>query len=99
MGEPRVRLVLATLAAAAVLGYGLVGHGLSHVTSHEIAGAVATLCLLVATLLGTAAIARYAVNHGPAPRAKAETAPVVPAPGPADRRARASPPVLQRLRN
>ena len=95
-----VRSLLAASAAAAILSYGVVGHGLSHTTSgHEMAGVVAGLCLLLATVLGGAG-ARPVVAELPAAREDATSAlGVTPLLQPRDNRARASPSTLQRFRN
>lgn len=95
-----VRSLVAASAAAAVLSYGVAGHGLSHSISGDgMAGAIAGLCLLLATGLGIAG-ALPVVTDRPAARESAPTALSVSVlPAPLDDRARASPITLQRLRN
>jgi len=100
MTRERIRPLLAASAAAAILSYGLVGHGLPQLTAHDdMAGAAAGLCLLLATVLVSAALPknatlRAAVIEVDAPRY------TPPAPSsPLDGRARASPSMLQRFRN
>jgi hypothetical protein len=99
MSASRVRSLLAVTAVAAVLSYGLSGHGLPQMSSHDgMAGAAAGLCLLLATALVCAALPTRA-HHTPV---LGEAAPVAlgsaPRP-PLDGRARASPSALQRFRN
>ena len=53
MTVARTRSLLAATAVAAVLSYGLAGHSLPQMSSHDgMAGAVAGLCLLLVTVLG-----------------------------------------------
>jgi hypothetical protein len=96
----RIHLQLATTAVAAVLFYGLSGHSVPQVSSHDdMAGAAAGLCLLLVTVLGYVAT--------PKPQAHervvvADAAPgyVEPSPRPPlSGRARASPSTLWRFRN
>ena len=95
-----VRSLLAASAAAAVLSYGVVGHGLSHAISGDgMVGTIAGLCLLLATVLGIVR-ALPVVTDKPAARESAPIALNVSAlPAPLDDRARASPITLQRFRN
>ncbi len=66
MSVRRVRSLLAATAVAAVLSYGLAGHGLPQMSSHDgMAGAAAGLCLLLATALGFAAIPTPNAHHTP----------------------------------
>jgi hypothetical protein len=100
MSARRVRSLLAVTAVAAVLSYGLSGHGLPQMSSHDgMAGAAASLCLLLATALAFAAMPTSAAHGTPVLR---EVAPIPvrsAPPEPLDGRARASPSVLQRFRN
>ena len=100
MSARRVRSLLAATAIAAVLSYGLSGHGLAHIGSHDgMAGAAAGLCLLLATALAFAATPKPDVARTPLLR---EVAPVTvgsPPDAPLDGRVRASPSALQRFRN
>jgi hypothetical protein len=100
MGASRVRCLLATTAVAAVLSYGLSGHGLPQMSSHDgMAGAAAGLCLLLATALAFAAMPTPGAHYTPVLREAAPIA-VPSAPrAPLDGRARASPSALQRFRN
>ena len=100
MSARRVRSLLAATTVAAVLSYGLAGHGLPQMSSHEgMAGAAAGLCLLLATALGLAAMPRPDAHHTPVLREAAPIAVASPPPAPLDGRARASPTALQRFRN
>jgi hypothetical protein len=100
MTTTRVRSLLAATAVAAVLSYGLSGHALPQMSSHDgMAGAAAGLCLLLATVLGYVA-APKSQAHRPALVTAAE--PIYAGPemhSPLDGRARASPSALQRFRN
>jgi hypothetical protein len=100
MRAGRVRSLLAATVVAAVLSYGLSGHGLPQMSSHDgMAGAAAGLCLLLATALVFAAMPRPASPRTPV---LPEAAPIViasPPNAPLDGRARASPSALQRFRN
>ena len=100
MSAGRVRSVLAATAVAAVLSYGLSGHGLPQMSSHDgMAGAAAGLCLLLAAALGVAAMRRPEPHHTPTVRDTAPIAVAPPPPAPLDVRARASPAAPQRFRN
>ena len=100
MSAGRLRSLLAATAVAAVLAYGLGGHGLPQMSSHDgMAGAAAGLCLLLAAVLGVGAMRRPESHHTPAERDVAPIAVAPPPPAPLDGRARASPAVLQRYRN
>jgi hypothetical protein len=100
MTSARVRTLLAATAVAAVLSYGLFGHGPRQMGSHDgVAGAAAGLCLLLAAALGFAAMPKPQTHQ---PRLNTEVAPsyVGPQPRPPlDGKARASPSTLQRFRN
>ena len=99
MSAGRVRPLLATTAAAAVLAYGLGGHGLQQMTSHDdMTGAAAGLCLLLAATLGFVAMRRPDSHHRPV-LLDARPIAVAPLPSPLDGRSRASPIALQRFRN
>ena len=100
MSAAQTRSLLAALAAAAVLSYGLVGHGMPPMSSHEgMAGAAAGLCLLLVTVLGTVAVPK-AQAHRPAVVPEAAPSYLGPPPRPPlDARARASPSTLQRFQN
>jgi hypothetical protein len=100
MARKRVSPLLAAIAVAAVLLYGLAGHGLPQMSSHDgMAGGAAGLCLLLATVLGYAAApkpeAHAAAVTTQGLQAAAGLAPLAPMDG----RARASPSALQRFRN
>jgi len=93
----RTRSLLATIAAAAVFGYGLAGHGMPLMGHDGMAGAVAGFCLLLATALQFVVARRPQVlsfSRAPAVRA---TPVGQPRPAPLDGRAPASPTVLQRF--
>ncbi len=100
MPRAHARSLLATIAVAAVLVYGLAGHGLSQMGGHdELAGAAAGLCMLLVAALGCTARVKpqacgtVVVLHR-LPTGEA------PPPHPAvDASARASPALLQRFRN
>jgi hypothetical protein len=96
----RLRSLLATTAVAAVLVYGLSGHGLTQMSSHEgMAGAAAGLCLLLVSLLRHVVTAKPEKRPTPVPMDAAPGAAMPAPPPPVDARARASPRVLQRFRN
>jgi len=96
----RLRVALATTAAAGVLAYAVAGHGLPQTSSHEgMAGSTIGLCLLLVTVVGSVATirpARPAQRLRPISLLAPEAA---PAPEPLDARSRASPSTLQRFRN
>jgi hypothetical protein len=96
-----LRSLVAAAAAAAVLTYGLAGHGLPQVNSHEgMAESTLGLCVLLVTVVGLVAVPR---PHGsPLPTRAVRAFPLTaaaPARRPDDARARASPSALQRFRN
>jgi hypothetical protein len=100
MSAGRIRSLLAVTAVAAVLSYGLSGHGLPQMSSHDgMAGAAAGLCLLLATALVFAAVPKPASPRTPLLREAAPIAIAAPPDAPLDGRARASPRALQRFRN
>lgn len=96
----RIRSLLATTAVAAVLSYGLSGHGLPQMSSHDgMAGAAAGFCLLLVTVLGSVGMPKPDA-YVPAVFTDALQSYAYPAPRPpVDGRARASPSILQRFRN
>jgi hypothetical protein len=100
MTTARIRPLLAATAVAAVLSYGLSGHGLPQMSSHDgMAGAAGGFCLLLVTVLGCTATPKPDTHH---PAAVADALPSYfdpPARPPLDGRARASPSALQRFRN
>jgi hypothetical protein len=101
MSTARIRPLLATTAVAAVLVYGLSGHGhgMAQMSHDEMAGAAAGLCLLLATAVAYAAAPKPAARQ-PAFVADAPPTYVAAHPRPPlDARARASPVALQRFRN
>jgi hypothetical protein len=94
-----IRSLLAATATAAVLSYGLSGHGLPQMSHDGMAGAGAGLCLLLAAALGCIAAPKPEAHH---PVIVMDAAPTYldPAPHPPqDGRARASPTALQRFLN
>jgi hypothetical protein len=101
MSVSRIRPLLAAITVAALLSYGLSGHALPQISSHDgMAGAAAGLCLLLVTALGYVAAANpprgrpaFVSDTG------AQYAPAPPRLPQLDGRARASPSALQRLRN
>jgi hypothetical protein len=100
MSARRVRSLFAATAIAAVLSYGLPGHALPQMSSHDgMAGAAAGLCLLFATALAFAATPKPDVPRTPLLRESAPIAVASPPGAPLDGRARASPSALQRFRN
>jgi hypothetical protein len=100
MTGTRVRSLLAATAVAAVLSYGLSGHSLPQMSSHDgMAGAAAGLCLLLVTVLGYIAAPKLQSHR---PTVVTETAPGYVEPPPRrllNSRERASPSALQRFRN
>jgi hypothetical protein len=96
----QTRFLLAATAIAAVLAYGLSGHGLSQMSAHDgMAGATAGICLLLATVLGLAAAPKPETSHAAAITNAAPCFVDPPPLWPLDGRARASPSALQRFRN
>ena len=100
MSARRVRLLLAATAVVATLAYGLSGHGLPQMSSHDgIAGAAAGFCVLLAAALVLAATPK---PDAPTTALLRDAAPIAtrrPADAPPDGRPRASPSALQRFRN
>ena len=102
MSARHVRSFLATTVVAAVLSYGLSGHGLPQVSSHDgMAGGAAAggLCLLLATALACVAPPKPDAGRTPVLRGTAPVAVASPLDAPLDAKARASPCALQRFRN
>lgn len=94
-----IRSLLAATAIAAVLSYGLSGHGLPQMSHDGMAGAGVGLCLLLAVALGCIATTEpEARNHEVATEA---ASPFLDPRlhQPLDGRARASPTALQRFLN
>jgi hypothetical protein len=100
MTTARIRSLLAAIAVAAILSYGLSAHGVPQMGSHDgMAGAAAGLCLLLVTVLGYVATPNARARR-PAVVGDATPTYVGPPPRPPlDGRARASPRALQRFRN
>jgi hypothetical protein len=99
MFTARIRALLAATAVAAVLVYGLSGHGTPQMSHDEMTGAAAGLCLLLAIAVAYAQPPKRAA-HRPALVADAAPAYIAAPPSPpVDGRARASPVALQRFRN
>ena len=100
MTGTRIRSLLAATAVAALLAYGLSGHSLPQMSSHDgMAGAAAGLCLLLVTVLGYVAAPKPQA-HRPIVVTEAEPGYGEPPPRPQlNGRARASPSALQRFRN
>lgn len=99
MTTARIRSLLAATAIAAVLSFGLSGHGLPQMSHDGMAGAGAGLCLLLAAVLGCIATPEpEAHNHAVVTEA---ASPYLDPPPhqPLDGRARASPTALQRFLN
>jgi hypothetical protein len=99
MTTARIRSLLAATAVAAVLAYGVSGHGLPQMGHDDMAGAVAGLCLLLVTVLPLVVMRRPASRDAlvAAERTLEQiAAPPIP---PLDARARASPRALQRFLN
>lgn len=100
MTGARIRPLLAATAVAAVLSYGLSGHGLPQVSGHDgMDGAGAGLCLLLAAVLGFAAMPRPEAHRHSFLTAATPSYVSPPPRPPLDGRARASPSALQRFRN
>ena len=98
MTRGEIRRLLAVTAVAAVVAYGLSGHGVPHLDHDALAGAAGVCLLLAAAVV-------YAAPPKPAARRPTLVADAVPTPmaGPPDAapdgRARASPIALHRFRN
>jgi hypothetical protein len=99
MAAARLRPLLATTAVAAVLVYGLSGHGTAHMSHEEMAGAAAGLCLLLATAVAYTAAPKPATHQRAFVADAAPTFVAALQRRPVDARARASPVSLQRFRN
>jgi hypothetical protein len=95
----RIRSLLAASAVAAVLFYGLSGHGLPHASHDGMLGAAAGLCLLLVTALRYAAVPEPERTHPTVLTAAVPIAVATPLPALPDAGARASPSALQRFRN
>jgi hypothetical protein len=99
MTRAGIRSLLAATAIAAVLSYGLSGHGLPQMSHEGMAGAGAGFCMLLAAALGCVASPKPEAHH---PAVATEAAPTYldpPPYPPPDGRARASPTALQRFLN
>jgi len=99
MTRAPIRPLLAATAASAVLSYGLFGHGLPQLSTHDDMAGAAGLCLLLVTVLGFAPSPKPEGQH---PAVVEDLAPTYVSPAsrpPLDGRARASPSTLQRFRN
>ena len=100
MALSQKHVVVSTIVVVVLLAYGLAGHAPHQASADaEMAGAVAALCLLLVTVLGSAAVPRPAPrpeSHGEGRLSPLE--PRLPLPV-VDGRARASPDMLQRFRN
>lgn len=94
----RMQMVAASVATAAVLLYGLAGHGLHNLTAHGgVSSAAAALCLLLVIAVGYVAVAKpEGLRQAVDTILSAEVRSDPPRP---DGRARASPIALQRFRN
>jgi hypothetical protein len=99
MSTARIRSLLAATAVAAVLAYGVFGHGVPQMSHEGMAGVAAGLCVLLVTVLPFLALPKpeardlvVAGDTGPGYAASAMLPPL-------DAKARASPRVLQRFRN
>src|SRR6266511_620253 len=100
MTTVRIRPLLAATAVAAVLSYGLSGHGLPQMNSHDgMAGGAAGLCLMLVTVLGYAATPKAGADYRAVITDAAPSYVEPPQRPPLDGRARASPSALQRFRN
>jgi hypothetical protein len=100
MSTVRTRSLLAVLAAASIIGYGIGGHALPMVESHDgMAGAGAGLCLLLAVGVACAVALRPQAQSFPVPLAALPITVDRVRERVVDQRARASPVVLQRFRN
>lgn len=99
MADLPIRPLLATTAAAAVLTFGLSGHGLPPQSHDAMSGAAVGVCVLLATAL---ARLRTPPFEAAAPALATEATRALEATtaaAPADRRSRASPRTLKRFRN
>jgi hypothetical protein len=100
MTAARIRSGLAAAVIAALMSYGLTGHAVPQINSHDgMAGATVGLCLLLATVLGLAAAPRPERNRAALVTDAAPAFVDQPSPPPLDGRARASPSALQRFRH
>ena len=99
MTRGEIRRLLAVTAVAAVVAYGLSGHGLPHLDHDAIAGAAGGLCLLLATVVVYAAPPKPAVRRVVLVEDAVTTYVAAPADAAPDGRARASPIALHRFRN
>jgi hypothetical protein len=96
----RMRPLLAATVIVATMAYGLSGHGLSQMSAHDgMAGAAASLCLLLATALAYTAIPKPMVQHRAVATEATSRYIGPPHRPPLDGRARASPSALQCFRN
>ena len=95
----RIRPLLASAAVAAVLAYGLSGHGLPQMSHDWVAGAAAGLCLLLATAVVFAGVPKATAHRREVVADAAPTYVSTPPSPPLDGRARASPLALKRFRN
>lgn len=92
--------MLACLAVACVLAYGLAGHGLPDVNAHDgMAGVAAGLCVLLVAAVVVAGRRRPAWPTAPASHDARLALCPMGRPAAVDVRARASPAELQRFRN
>jgi hypothetical protein len=99
MTPARLRALLATTAAIAVLVHGLAGHRLSDLGEDHMTGAAVGLCLLLATVVVSAAAPKVAVHRGVVVAKAAPAYVTAPSSRTRDGRARASPSALMRFRN
>ena len=100
MTSARSRSLVVTIAVSVVVLYLLAGHGLLHVNGPEgMAGAAASLCLVLVTVLGCIAVPKPEELRNSVATASATALGRLPEPPPVDGRARASPAALQRFRN
>ena len=99
MTPARMRPLLAATAVAAVLAYGLAGHGVPQMSHDGMAGVAAGLCLLLTTALAYAATPRPRAQDCAVITDAAPTYVGPPPRPPLDGRARASPSALQCFRN
>ena len=99
MGRAHIRSLLAGTAAAAVMSYGIAGHGLVQPGAHDEMAGAAAVCLLLVTLVGYAALPKPVTRRPTLVAAPARRCPAAPPTTPLEGRARASPSILQRFRN